>query len=233
VAQLLAAIEARDLLAIESALHVDATWQNVPHPPSVGRDAVVASLAPILGWSDAVRWDVVSASYEAGSAWIERVDRFVIDGTEYAVACNGVFAVDADGLVTSVRDYADIGEWRQRIEPVYRAMRSRSAVEVVARHLAAVERRDGVAMSADYALDATLTRGERQYRGYREIAGYFAELPARLGERRLTLSAPAPVGSRDVEVRWSIDDEAVGVDRYVVDSGWIRSQVVTLEGPDF
>ena len=80
VARLFAAIEARDLPAIEAALHVDATWQNVPHPPSVGRDAVVGLLAPILGWSDAVHWDVVSASYEAGSAWIERVDRFVIDG---------------------------------------------------------------------------------------------------------------------------------------------------------
>ena len=124
--RLLGAIERRDLLAIESALHPHVTWQNVPHPASVGRDAVLGMLAPILRWSDEVRWDVVSWHCSAGTAAVERVDRFVIAGTEHAVACHGVFGVD-EGLVTFVRDYADIGDWRGRIGPVYQAMASRSA----------------------------------------------------------------------------------------------------------
>jgi len=233
VSRLFAAIEARDLLAIESALHVDASWQNVPYPADVGRQAVLGLLAPILRWSDEVRWDVSSASYEPGIARVERSDRFVIGGTEHAVACHGVFGVDGDGLVTFVRDYADLAEWRQRISPVYGAMRSRPAVDVVARHLAAVERRDSVGMSLDYAIDATLIRDRQQYAGYREIAGYFVDVPDRLSERRLVLSPPQPIDEHAVEVRWSVDGASSGVDRYVVADGWIQHQVVTLDGPDF
>lgn len=231
--RLFAAIERRDLLGIEAALHPDVTWQNVPHAPSVGRDAVLQMLGPILRWSDAVRWDVVSSHCTRCTAAIERVDRFVIAGAEHAVECHGVFGVDDEGLVTFVRDYADIGDWRQRIGPVYRDMATRPAVEVVARHIEAVERRDPVAMAADYALDAVLIRDGRQHSGYREIDRYFAEVPARLGSRTLMLSAPSPLGEHEVEVGWTIEGTTSGIDRYEVSDGWIRRQVVSLTGPDF
>jgi limonene-1,2-epoxide hydrolase len=232
VSRLFAAIEARDVVAIESVLHPDASWQNVPHPAALGREAVLGLLAPIVRWSDEIHWEIRSASFEPGIAWVERSDRFVISHAEHAVACHGVFGVDSDGLVTFVRDYADLAEWRQRIAPVYSAMRSRPAVDVVARHLSAVERRDCLAMSLDYALDAHFIRDGQQYTGYREIARYFADVPNRLGDRRLVLSPPQPIGEHDVQVRWSID-VATGVDRYVVSDGWIQHQVVTLDGRDF
>ena len=231
--RLFAAIEGRDLLAIESALSVDATWQNVPHPASVGRQAVLRMLAPILRWSDEVRWDISSASYEPGLARIERSDRFVVNGVEHAIACHGAFGVDADGLVTCVRDYADLAEWRHRITPVYAAMRSRPAIDVVGRHIAAAAKRDAVAMSLDYALDAVLIRDGREYAGYRAIAEYFAGVPARLKGRDLALSQPTPTSAHEVEVRWAIDSVVSGVDRYVVQEGWIQHQEVTLDGPDF
>ena len=59
---LLAAIESRDLRRIADQLTDDATWQNVPHPAAVGRDAVLALLGPILTRSDRVVWDVVTAA---------------------------------------------------------------------------------------------------------------------------------------------------------------------------
>ena len=72
-------------------------------------------LGRVLRRSDRVRWDVVSESYGDRRAWVERVDRFWIDGSEYAVRCNGVFEFDRDsGLITEVRDYVDLGEWRER-----------------------------------------------------------------------------------------------------------------------
>ena len=73
-------------------------------------------LAGILERSETVRWDVVSESYAPGRAWLERVDRFWIDGVEYAVECNGVLEIDEDtGLITELRDYVDLGEWRARL----------------------------------------------------------------------------------------------------------------------
>ncbi|MSX21892.1 MAG: hypothetical protein F2795_06225, partial [Actinobacteria bacterium] len=71
---------------------------------------------PILLRSERVQWDVVSASFTEHRAWLERVDRFWIDGVEYAVRCNGVLEVDPEsGLIREFRDYVDLGEWRARL----------------------------------------------------------------------------------------------------------------------
>lgn len=229
VERLLAAMGSRDLRRIADALTPDAVWQNVPHVPAVGRDAVVALLAGIVCWSDEVRWDVVSSATDGDTVWCERVDRFVIAGEEHAVRCNGVFRVDAaSGRVAEVRDYVDLGEWRARITPVMAAMAERPAVEVVARHVAAVERRDPIAMAADYAFDAVLERAGERYEGYPAIAGYFDTVPGRLGTDDLHLDHV-----NDVEVRWSIPGLASGVDRYEVHAGRITRQTVTLDTADF
>ncbi len=238
VRSLLAAIEARDLRAVAAAMDADCTWQNVPHPPVMGRDAVVALLAPVLWWSDRVEWEVLSESYGDGTAWVERADRFWIDGDEHVVRCNGVITVDvAAGLVTSVRDYVDLGEWRARIGPVLEVLAQRSPVDVVARHLRAVDHRDQAAMVADYALDAVLERGSDSYRGWAEIARYFETVPQRLGESRLTLRAPHADGASEATVAWTIeapDRSCVsGNDRYTVQHGRITHQQVTLLGNDF
>ena len=120
VSRFLAAVEARDVDALVSCFAGDGRWQNVPHPPAIGRDAIGAMLAPILSRSSAVVWDVVSEAYGPGRAWLERVDRFWIDGTEYAVRCNGVLEFDADsGLIVELRDYVDLGEWRARLSAAH------------------------------------------------------------------------------------------------------------------
>jgi limonene-1,2-epoxide hydrolase len=73
-------------------------------------------LARILERSTRVQWDIVTASYTEHRAWLERVDRFWIDGTEYAAECNGVLEVDPDsGLITAFRDYVDLGVWRAKV----------------------------------------------------------------------------------------------------------------------
>ncbi len=116
VRSFLDAVEARDTDAVVAHFAPDATWQNVPHPAAQGRDGIHAMLAAILGRSEAVRWDIVSESYAPGRAWLERVDRFWIGGEEYAVQCNGVLEIDEDaGLITELRDYVDLGEWRARL----------------------------------------------------------------------------------------------------------------------
>ena len=164
------------------------------------------------------------------------VDRFTIGGAEHSVACHGVFGVSPAGLVSWVRDYCDLAAWRQRIAPAYQAMGDRSASAVVERHLGAVGRRDPVAMSADYALDAVLQRPGTEYRGFRTIAAYFDAVVGGLGERRVEFE---PLGVGDdgsVSVRWNVagvESTTSGTDTYVVVDGWISRQAVRLDDGDF
>jgi len=230
---LLAAIESRDLRRIAAQLTDDATWQNVPHPPAVGREAVLALLGPILTWSDRVEWEVLTTAVVGDDVMVERVDRFWIDGSEHAVRCNGVFTVDpAAERVAAVRDYVDLGEWRARIGPVLAGLTARPATDVIARHLAGVAAGDVAAMAADYAPGATLTRGAEVYRGWSEIAGYFDTVRTRLAGG--TTHFGAVDGHR---VAWTIERDgtaaASGHDTYTVRDGRIVEQVVTLNTPDF
>ena len=77
-----------------------------------------------------------------------------------AVACNGIFTIDpATQTVLSVRDYVDLGEWRSRVGPVLADFsRSLTCCGGAGDIVAAVARRDPVAMAADYALNAVLER---------------------------------------------------------------------------
>lgn len=236
VGTLLAAIERRDPRAIEDALAPTATWQNVPHPPAVGRPAVVRMLGDVVTWSDEVRWDVVSAVFGDDTAWVERVDRFVVDGAEHAVRCNGVF-VAVDGRVAEVRDYVDLGEWRARFGPVLAAMAGRPAEAVVERHLDAVLALDPVRMAADYAHDAVLVRPDGERRGRRAIADYFDTVPERLGAGELAFGPIAPSGDASVRVRWHLARPGAastsGTDTYEVAGGRIVRQTVRLDAGDF
>ncbi len=113
------AVEGRDVEAVVACFTERGSWQNVPHPPAEGHEGLRAAFGPILARSDEVRWDVVTEAYEGRRAWLERVDRFWIDGVEHAVRCNGVFEVDPGaGLIAEVRDYVDLGEWRARMPPL-------------------------------------------------------------------------------------------------------------------
>lgn len=115
-ARLLDAVEARDVVALCACFTTDGLWQNVPHDAWVGRETIAAMLGPILRRSSRVHWDMVTAAYEPHRAWLERIDRFWIDDVEYAVRANGVIEVDPDsGLITALRDYSDLGEWRSRL----------------------------------------------------------------------------------------------------------------------
>lgn len=238
IAVLLSAIESRDLRAIRNALHPSATWQNVPHAPVHGRESVMALLASIVCWSDKVQWDVVSVVIENNVGWLERLDRFWIDGEEYSVACNGIFTIDpATQTVLSVRDYVDLGEWRSRVGPVLADFSRRSPDAVVQRHRAAVERLDPVTMAADYALNAVLERPGACFESYYAIADYFDSVPSRLAGRKLTFGPMESIGSDRVKLSWRITEgvEAAvsGHDTFQIVAGRIAHQVTTLSEGDF
>ncbi|WP_018332072.1 nuclear transport factor 2 family protein [Actinomycetospora chiangmaiensis] len=116
----LTAVEARDADAAGSCFADGAPYANVPHPPVVGPAGVRDLLAPILARSSQVRWEIVTAAYAPERCFLERVDRFVIDGREYAVACTAVVELDPTAdRITAFRDYVDLGEWRARLAEAF------------------------------------------------------------------------------------------------------------------
>lgn len=111
------AVASRDLDAVVACFTPGARYANVPHRPAVGRSAIRAMLEPLVSRSSEVRWEVVTEAVSGDSVIAERLDRFVVDGTEYAAPCCGVYVVDPEsGLIAEVRDYVDLGPWRASIE---------------------------------------------------------------------------------------------------------------------
>lgn len=116
VRRFLAAVEARDPDGVAATVAPEATYQNVPHDPAVGRDAIRALFARILLAAEEVRWEVLTEAWTDRRAHLERVDRFRIGGAWYEIECHGIWEVDPDrGLVTAVRDYLDLGVWHRRL----------------------------------------------------------------------------------------------------------------------
>jgi len=235
---LLAAIESRDLRKVERALHPDIVWQNIPHPPSVGRDAVMQLLASIICWSDKVQWDISSSSVSGDTGWYERLDRFWIDGKEFAVSCDGVFKVDlATSTVCALKDYVDLGEWRSRLAPVMTRLANRSPADIVAHHIEAVQSMESIAMAADYALDAVLERGGARYKGWAAIADYFDTVPGRLAGRAISFESIEALGADQARVVWHLSGAdktpLTGADTFTVAAGRIAHQLVELSGGDF
>jgi limonene-1,2-epoxide hydrolase len=119
VRRLLGSVESRDPAAVAACFTPDASYRNVPHEPAIGTAAIEELFRPILTRSERVVWEIVSAAYSPDTAWLERVDRFWIDGSEYRIECNGVARIDVGtGLLTEFRDYVDLSVWRQRLEGV-------------------------------------------------------------------------------------------------------------------
>ena len=109
-------LESCDIDRILQSFTEQSSWQNVPHVPAVGLSEIRATFESIVQRSSRIQWDVVSSAFEGSRGWVERVDRFWIDGIEYAVRCNGVFDFDVESSsILSVRDYVDLGEWRSRL----------------------------------------------------------------------------------------------------------------------
>jgi ketosteroid isomerase-like protein len=165
---------------------------------------------------------------------------FCIDGQWLDAECNGIFTVDASGRVSDVRDYVDLGEWRARAAPALDTMRSRRGVEVVRRHLAAVELGDPVSMAADYSADAVLHRGITSHDGWDAIADYFDTVPQRLAGRSVEFQDPVATAADEVVVQWQITGDgtgdgtsAAGRDTFVVQAGRIVRQTVELDTDDF
>ena len=115
VDRFLEAVHAMDADAVAACFAEDGTYQNVPHEPARGRDEVRALFARAFGRCERTRWDILNDAESDGRIWLERIDRFWMPAGERHIECNGIWEVDAGrGVITSVRDYLDMGVWLER-----------------------------------------------------------------------------------------------------------------------
>lgn len=114
VQRFLTAVDAQDPETAGACFTPQARYQFlVPHPATVGREAITETLRSSIGEADWVRWDVVTHAQNGDLAFIERVDHFGFGDKTASIECLGVFRLE-DDLIAEVRDYADLATWRER-----------------------------------------------------------------------------------------------------------------------
>jgi limonene-1,2-epoxide hydrolase len=114
ITDFLDAVNARNAGRVGACFTEDAAYHLLmPHPAVVGRGAIEATFTKIFGKCTAVRWETTTTAVNGDLVFLERVDRFFYDGRQASIECLGVFELD-NGLITKVRDYADLGTWQQR-----------------------------------------------------------------------------------------------------------------------
>ena len=202
-------------------------------PRGVRANAVGPGLVPTPGTDDVYADEAVRA-VRAGAVPLRRL----ASPSDIANAVSFLAGPDA-AYVTGQVLYVDggIGQALMTLIPRPTDMAGpqlSSPAAVVERHLGAVRRGDLTGMSADYALDAVLARGNERYEGREAIAAYFATVPARLGGRSVELDAPREQPDGTVTVTWRIPEAgASGTDTFVIREGWIAEQSVALDSGDF
>ncbi|NMH98239.1 nuclear transport factor 2 family protein [Pseudonocardia acidicola] len=114
VRDFLQAVAGRDANAVARCFTPDARYfLAMPHPAVEGREKLQAVFERVLGEADRVRWDIVTSSVDGDLVFLERVDRFWFGENEAPIECVGVLRL-ADGLIAEIRDYADLGAWKER-----------------------------------------------------------------------------------------------------------------------
>ena len=109
------AFNRKDLDGIISYFADDAVYHNMPTAPTVGVDAIRASISGYASPADEIDWQLIAISEdENGVVLTERLDRFDFGGTWVELPVMGAFEL-ADGKITAWRDYFDMATFRNQM----------------------------------------------------------------------------------------------------------------------
>jgi limonene-1,2-epoxide hydrolase len=115
VLRFIAAWEMRNIDAIVSSMTPDAFYHNIPMEPLKGRGAIRAMIAGFLANATEVRWTVHHiAETSAGVVLTERTDVFRFGAKTLSLPVMGTFEF-RDGLISSWRDYFDLGQFQSQM----------------------------------------------------------------------------------------------------------------------
>ena len=103
-----AAIDRKDLAAVESLLDEKVVYHNIGSEPAVGRDAVLAALKFQFDMFDPISFRIRNLAENGGTVLTERVDEVTANGVKAPVPVMGTFEVRDDRIVRW-RDYFDMG----------------------------------------------------------------------------------------------------------------------------
>jgi limonene-1,2-epoxide hydrolase len=108
VRELCAAINRKDLAAVEALMDEHVVYHNIGTEPTVGREASVAAVKSQFEMLDQIVFRLRNLAVDGDVVLTERVDEITANGITAPVPVMGTFEV-RDGRIVQWRDYFDIG----------------------------------------------------------------------------------------------------------------------------
>jgi limonene-1,2-epoxide hydrolase len=108
VREFCAAIDRKDLAAVESLLDAEVVYHNIGSKPAVGRDAALAAVKFQFDMFDPIAFHISNLAEDGDTVLTERIDEITANGVMAPVPVMGTFEV-RDGRIVQWRDYFDLG----------------------------------------------------------------------------------------------------------------------------
>jgi limonene-1,2-epoxide hydrolase len=108
VREFCAAIDRKDLDAVEALMDEKIVYHNIGAAPAVGRDASLAAVKFQFDMFDPISFRLRNLAADGDTVLTERVDEITANGITAPVPVMGTFEV-SDGRIVHWRDYFDMG----------------------------------------------------------------------------------------------------------------------------
>jgi limonene-1,2-epoxide hydrolase len=108
VREFCAAIDRKDLDAVEALMDERIVYHNIGAEPAVGRDASLAAVKFQFDMFDPISFRLRNLAADGDTVLTERVDEITANGITAPVPVMGTFEV-SDGRIVHWRDYFDMG----------------------------------------------------------------------------------------------------------------------------
>ena len=107
VREFFAAIDQKDLAAVESLLDGKVVYHNIGSEPAVGREAALAAVKFQFDMFDPISFRIRNLAEVGDTVLTERIDEITANGVMAPVPVMGTFEV-TDGRIVQWRDYFDM-----------------------------------------------------------------------------------------------------------------------------
>jgi limonene-1,2-epoxide hydrolase len=108
VREFCAAVDRKDLAAIETLMDETVVYHNIGSEPAVGRDATLAAVKFQFDMFDPITFRLRNIAADGDTVLTERVDEVTANSITAPVPVMGTFEV-RDGRIVQWRDYFDMG----------------------------------------------------------------------------------------------------------------------------
>ncbi len=108
VREFCAAVDRKDLSAVEALLDDQVVYHNIGSEPAVGRDATLAAVKFQFDMFEPIEFRIRNLAADGDTVLTERADVVTANGITAPVPVMGTFEV-RDGRIVAWRDYFDMG----------------------------------------------------------------------------------------------------------------------------